>query len=256
MSLGSAAAPKRAQTAIVTGGAGTLGRAIGDALAARGRRVILADIAMVEDPGAGQTSVVTDITDPAARAALLAEAGEIDILVNCAGTGAIVPFLDTTAELWDRIIGLNLSAAFHLGQAAARAMAPGGSIVNIASVSGIRASAGRVAYGVSKAGLIQLTQQMAVELAPREITVNAVAPGPVDGPLANDTHPRSQKDDYLATIPQGRYAQPSEIASAVAFLAGPEARHITGACLAVDGGFLAAGVGIRDARAAALEAQT
>jgi 3-oxoacyl-[acyl-carrier protein] reductase len=237
--------------AIITGGAGTLGRAIGDALAAQGCPVILADIAMVEDLGPGQTSVACDITDPAARAALLADAGPIATLVNCAGTGAIVPFLDTTVELWDRIIGLNLSAAFHLSQLAARAMGPGSSIVNIASVSGIRASTGRVAYGVSKAGLIQLTKQMAVELAPHGITVNAVAPGPVDGPLAGDTHPQSQIDDYLATIPQGRYAQAGEIASAVAFLAGPEARHITGACLPVDGGFLAAGVGVRDAQMSA-----
>jgi 3-oxoacyl-[acyl-carrier protein] reductase len=231
--------------AIITGGAGTLGRAIGDALAANGHAVILADLASVEDPGPGQTSVVCDITDSAERAALVSGAGEIATLVNCAGTGAVVPFLDTSGELWERIIALNLSAAFHLSQAAARAMPPGSSIINIASVSGIRASVGRVAYGVSKAGLIQLTKQMAVELAPRGITVNAVAPGPVDGPLANDTHPQSQIDDYLATIPQGRYAQASEIASAVAFLASPDARHITGACLPVDGGFLAAGIGVR-----------
>jgi 3-oxoacyl-[acyl-carrier protein] reductase len=237
--------------AIVTGGAGTLGRAIGDALAAGGLDVILADLAPVDDPGPGQRGVTCDMTDPEGRAALLAECDAVEVLVNCAGIGAIVPFLDTPAALWDRILGLNLTAAFHLSQSVARRMQPGASIVNIASVSGIRASAGRVAYGVSKAGLIQLTKQMAVELAPRGITVNAVAPGPVDGPLANGTHPQSQIDDYLATIPQGRYAQATEIAGAVAFLAGPDARHITGQCLAVDGGFLAAGVGVREVQQSA-----
>jgi 3-oxoacyl-[acyl-carrier protein] reductase len=237
--------------AIITGGAGTLGRAIGDALAAQGCPVILADIARSRTSGRDKPAWPATSPIPPPARPCWRRPGEIATLVNCAGTGAIVPFLDTTVELWDRIIGLNLSAAFHLSQLAARAMGPGSSIVNIASVSGIRASVGRVAYGVSKAGLIQLTKQMAVELAPHGITVNAVAPGPVDGPLAGDTHPQSQIDDYLATIPQGRYAQAGEIASAVAFLVGPEARHITGACLPVDGGFLAAGVGVRDAQMSA-----
>lgn len=241
-----------AGVAIVTGGAGTLGRAIGQRLAQQGRQVILADLAPVDDPGPGQDCVWCDITDPASCARLVAESGQIDVLVNCAGTGSVVPFLETTADLWDRIIGLNLTAAFHLSQAAARVITPGSSIVNIASVSGVRASVGRVAYGVSKAGMIQLTKQMAVELAPRGITVNTVAPGPVTGPLAESGHPQSQVTDYLAAIPQGRYADAAEIASAVGFLAGAEARYITGQCLAVDGGFLAAGVGVRDAQAAAL----
>jgi 3-oxoacyl-[acyl-carrier protein] reductase len=240
--------------AIVTGGAGTLGWAIGDALAAEGLRVILVDVAppSARGPGQRQEARRCDITRAEDREALITDLPALSVLVNCAGTGGIVPFADTSADLWDTMLALNLSAAFHLSCAAVPRMAPGSAIVNIASVSGIRAGFGRTAYGVSKAGLIQLSKQMAVELAPRGITVNAVAPGPVDGPLARGSHPESQVADYLATIPQGRYAQPEEVADAVAFLAGPKARHITGQCLAVDGGYLAAGVGVRDAQAATM----
>jgi len=130
-----------------------------------------------------------------------------------------------------------------LGQAAARQMAAsgGGAIVNIASVSGQMASRGRVAYGTSKAGLIHLTKQMAVELAEHGITCNAVAPGPVEGPMAKQ-HPPDQVERYLNTIPQGRYARAEEIAEAVRFLVSPGASHITGHCLNVDGGWRVAGV--------------
>jgi len=145
--------------AIITGGACTLGRSIGGALAEEGRRVILADLTAEDDARSGVSTTIYDITDRMARAQLVEEAVEISLLVNCAGTGAIVPFLDTSDALWDPIMELNLSAPFHLSQAAARVIHPGGSIINIASVSGIRAGYGRAAYGVSKAGLLQLTRQ-------------------------------------------------------------------------------------------------
>ena len=168
------------------------------------------------------------------------------VLVNCAGIAAVVPLAETDLALWDRVIAVNLTAPMFLSQALAPAMAAagGGAIVNVASVSGIRAGVGRAAYGTSKAALIHLTRQLAVELAPSGITVNALAPGPVAGPLADGTHPPDQVAEYLATIPQHRYAEPEEVAHAAAFLAGPGARHVTGQCLAVDGGWLASGIGV------------
>ena len=142
---------------------------------------------------------------------------------------------------------INLFAPFFLSQEAARAMNDGGAIVNIASVSGIRAGFGRMSYGVSKAALIHMTKQFALELAPRGVTCNAIAPGPVEGDLAS-IHPPDQVADYLKTIPQARYATAKDIADAVVFLCTPAAAHITGQCIAVDGGWTAAGVGVAAAQ--------
>ena len=244
--------------AIVTGGAGSLGRAIGIALAADGFDVWLWDrdeaaVGEVADE-IGARSRACDVTDPESRARALDAAGTPAVLVNCAGIAGVVPFFETDAALWERMLAVNLTAPMFLTQEVARRMAAGGSggrVVNVASVSGLRASFGRTAYGVTKAGIIQLTRQSAVELAAFGINVNAVAPGPVEGPMARLVHPPEQVADYIATIPQARYAQAEEIAGAVAFLCGPAARHVTGQCLAVDGGWSAAGIGVVQAQQAA-----
>ncbi|WP_323769302.1 SDR family oxidoreductase [Antarctobacter sp.] len=233
-------------TAIVTGGSGTLGLAIGRALRADGWPVLLVDLSegvTKAAAGIGAQGVQADLTDPAARADLVDKAGCIGALVNCAGIGRVVPFFDTDEALWDAMLHVNLTVPMRLSQAVARVMADqsGGVIVNIASVSGQQASRGRVAYGTSKAGLIHLTKQMAVELAEHGIRCNAVAPGPVEGPLAKH-HPPEQRQRYLETIPQGRYAEAPEIAEAVRFLVSDGASNITGHCLNVDGGWQVAGV--------------
>ncbi|UYV38271.1 SDR family oxidoreductase [Rhodobacteraceae bacterium D3-12] len=233
-------------TAIVTGGAGTLGLAIGRALVADGWPVLLVDLTdtvMDAAQSIGARGFIGDLTDPDTRNSLISQAGEIGALINCAGLGRVVPFFETDKALWDSIIEVNLTVPMLLSQAAAQAMVKtgGGNIVNIASVSGQVASRGRVAYGTSKAGLLHLTRQMAVELAEHNIRCNSVAPGPVDGPMAKH-HPPEQRQRYLETIPQGRYARGEEIAEAVRFLVSPGASNITGHCLNVDGGWRIAGV--------------
>jgi NAD(P)-dependent dehydrogenase (short-subunit alcohol dehydrogenase family) len=130
----------------------------------------------------------------------------------------------------------------------------GGAVVNIASISGLRASTLRVAYGTSKAALIQLTLQQAAELGDRGIRVNAVAPGPVETAMAAQVHDAAIRQAYHDAIPLGRYAAPAEIAAAIGFLCSDAASYVNGQCLAVDGGFESTGIGLpalRGARGAA-----
>jgi NAD(P)-dependent dehydrogenase (short-subunit alcohol dehydrogenase family) len=154
--------------------------------------------------------------------------------------------LDTTFEEWSRVMAVNLGGPFLCSQAAAPIMRDtgGGAIVNITSISGVRASTMRVAYGTSKAALAHLTKQQAVEFALLGIRVNAVAPGPVDTAMAKQVHTPAIRKDYHDTIPLNRYGLEDELAEAIFFLCSPRASYITGQVLAVDGGFEAAGIGL------------
>ena len=171
--------------------------------------------------------------------------GRLDALVNNAGIAIFKPVLELTPAEWQRVLAVNLSGPFLMTLAAAPLLSErGGAIVNITSISGLRASTLRVAYGTSKAGLAHLTKQLAVELASSGIRVNGVAPGPVDTAMAKAVHTPEIRKDYHDTIPLNRYGLETELAEAVYFLCSERASYITGQILAVDGGFDATGIGL------------
>src|SRR5690606_17218614 len=181
----------------------------------------------------------------AAVAAAVERFGRIDAVVNNAGISVFKPLLDTGYEEWSRVLAVNLNGPFLIVQATARIMAAngGGAVVHIGSISGLRASTLRVAYGTSKAALVHLTKQQAAELGEIGIRVNLVAPGPVDTAMAEQVHTPAIRADYHDAIPLNRYGLEEEIAEAVFFLCSERASYSTGQALAADGGFDAAGIG-------------
>jgi meso-butanediol dehydrogenase / (S,S)-butanediol dehydrogenase / diacetyl reductase len=184
--------------------------------------------------------------------------GRIDALVNNAGVAVFKTLGSTSFEEWRYVMSTNLDGAFLCAQASVPVMLKtgGGAIVNIASISGLRASTLRVAYGTSKAALIHLTRQQAVELGTVGIRANAIAPGPVETEMAKLVHSPAIRADYHDSIPLGRYGTMEEIASAIGFLCSPAASYVNGQVLAVDGGFEAAGIGLPTLRGAVASGRT
>lgn len=245
------------KVALVTGAGRGIGFAVTRRFLADGWRVALLDIdAGLLDAAMAALGVPDatfalrcDVADAAAVASAVQQAarhwGRLDALVNNAGTAVFKPILDTTPEDWAHVLAVNLTGPFLTVQAAAPFMAEkGGAVVNVTSISGLRASTLRAAYGTSKAGLAHLTKQQAVELAALGIRVNAVAPGPVDTAMAQAVHTPEIRRDYHDAIPLARYGLEGELAAMIVFLCGEQASYVTGQEIAVDGGFEAAGIGL------------
>lgn len=236
------------RVAIVTGGASGIGRATALALAGEGARVVIADLS--EDAGrsaaldlgasgAAVRFVRCDVRDEASIEALvgdvLAQEGQIDVMINNAGIGPQqAPIIESTAEDWDRVWAINLRGVFLGTKHAARAMLSrgSGSIVNIASIAGMGASPLLGPYGATKAGVIQLTQTAALELAATGIRVNAVCPGWTETPILGD----AERATLVRQVPLRRIGQPAEIAALIVFLASDAASFVTGGVYRVDGG--------------------
>lgn len=229
---------------MITGAARGIGLATAQVMAGKGWRVALVDrdapaleaaVAEIADGFA----VTCDVSDPAQVDAMvlkvLGSLGRIDAVVNNAGVADFGPIEETDFARWRTVMATNLDGVFLVSQAVLPALRErGGAIVNIASISGLRASTLRVAYGTSKAAVIQLTKQQAAEFGEFGIRANCVCPGPVRTKLAMAVHSQEIIDAYHDAIPLNRYGTETEIANCIAFLCGPEASYVTGQVLAAD----------------------
>lgn len=237
------------KTALITGAGQGIGRGIAVRLARDGYNIAIADINLNNLAEAAQeisalgVSVLKIEADVSSAhdvqhmiQATVDEFDSLDVLVNNAGIYPFTPFMDITEEQWDKVIAVNLKSVFLCSQAAARIMPDGSRIIMTSSVASMLGFSGLVHYCASKGGINGLVRALALELAPRQITVNAVAPGSIITPGTSNTDEGSQKAT-MAKIPLGRLGKPQDIAAAVAFLASEGAGYITGQILVVDGGW-------------------
>ena len=250
-----------AKVVVVTGGASGIGQATVTNLLEKGWRVAILDL---ETPALGDTRSAyqgnadafvgaIDVTDEDAVNKTIGEIenyfGPIHAVVNSAGIAADHHVFDTSPDLFRKILDVNVVGTFMVGKACATHMRDRGrgAIVNIASISGLRGSKGRSAYGASKGAVVTLKQVMANDLAEYGIRVNAVAPGPIDTPMVEAVHTQADRDLYHRFVPMNRYGKPEEIANVVAFLVDDtQSGYVTAEIIAVDGGFRGAGLVVRD----------
>jgi NAD(P)-dependent dehydrogenase (short-subunit alcohol dehydrogenase family) len=231
--------------ALVTGASGALGRHFARVLHAAGASVVLGArqpesvIDLLPDRA---MAVPLDVTDdaaiPAALSAATARFGPVTLLVNNAGIAATRPFLDHTPEDWDQVMQVDLRGAFRMAQAASRGMvaAGGGAVVNVASILGARVIPGVAGYSAAKAGLIQLTRQMAVELARHRIRVNALAPGYIATDINRAFFESEAGQAMIRRIPQRRLGRVDDLTGPLLLLASAAGAHMTGSVVTVDGG--------------------
>jgi NAD(P)-dependent dehydrogenase (short-subunit alcohol dehydrogenase family) len=250
--------PSPQKVALVTGAARGIGLATARRFLAEGWRVALLDIEaeLLQKAAASLQNAEStlalhcDVSDAAQVGGAVNQVakrfGRLDALINNAGVAVFAPLLETSDADWNRILAVNLTGPFICTKAAVPLLREtgNGAVVNVTSISAVRASTLRSAYGTSKAGLAHLTKQLAVELASLGIRVNGVAPGPVDTAMAKAVHTAEIRADYHDAIPLNRYGLEEELAEAIFFLSSERSSYITGQILAVDGGFDAAGIGL------------
>lgn len=243
--------------AVVSGGSRGVGTAVARLLARAGADVgityhtradaadaVVADLARL---GALAWAEGGDLADPAVAERVFARAadefGELDIFVGNAGIwpASDVPIAEMDAERWRRTLDVNLDSIFHTTRAAARTIADGGRIVLVSSTAGQRGEAGHADYAATKGAILSLVKGVAVELAPRDVTVNAVAPGWIDTEMSAPAYAGGRRSEIEADIPLGRVASADDIAGPIVFLCSPLARHITGEVVNVNGGAILCG---------------
>lgn len=240
------------KTVIVTGAAQGIGKGIALRFAQGGYNVVVTDRDTERSEAAAQEvaaavagaevlGIVADVTDAATVAGLFQKTierfGGVHVLVNNAGIYPFKPFAEMTADEWDAVMRVNMAGVFLATQEAVKVLPAGGSIINISSIASLVGFENLVHYCASKGGVNGFTRALALELAPRTIRVNAIAPGAIDTPGAFEKASDEVRQKTTANVPLGRIGSPADIAHAAFFLASDEASYITGQVLVVDGGW-------------------
>ena len=243
------------KVAMVTGAGGGIGSAIASGFAAQGAAVMCSDrdlataeatVAKISAAGGTAHAYRADVIEASECEAQVAETvrhyGRIDVAVNNAGVSVHKLALDTSVEDWERVLRINLTGSFLTAQAAARRMVEqgGGRIIQLGSIAGQRGHMGGIAYGASKAAVMQMCRVMAVELSAHGVMINAIAPGPIETGISK--HGPNRKQNYLSRIPTGSYGTVEAIANAALYLASDECQWMTGSVMNVDGGYGASGM--------------